>query len=48
MKPIVKRGREQLVIMEVVNENGETVGEYRDNGRDRPFQHHFVIERAQL
>jgi len=48
MKPVVKRGREQNVIMEVVNETGHIVGEYKDNGNDDLPKRAFIIERAEL
>jgi len=48
MKPIVKRGREQLTIMEVVSESGHIIGKYKDNGKDDLPKPVFIIERAEL
>ena len=48
MKPIVRRSREQLVIMEVVSESGHIIGKYKDNGKDNLPKPAFIIERAEI
>jgi len=44
VKPIVKRGKQQKIVKEVIGEDGLKVAEYVDEGKDKIDQPYTLLE----